>query len=73
MVEKMYKKGLGHFVAKGLLIVGGLNWLTIGITNYNFVSSWFGSVPMLPQVIYISVGISALYLLLAGLWHWFTK
>ena len=47
-----------------LLIVGGLNWLTIGLAGVNFVETLFGSSPEAVRVIYIFVGICALYQML---------
>jgi len=48
-----------HIVAFILLVVGGLNWGLVGLFNFNLVSALFGSVPMLEQVVYILVGVSA--------------
>ena len=44
-----------------LLIVGGLNWGLVGAFNYNVVSRVFGTWPALLTVIYILVGLSALW------------
>lgn len=47
-------------VAWILLVVGGLNW---GLTafGYNVVNMLLSSWPMLEQLVYILVGLSALY------------
>lgn len=52
-----------HVVAFLLLIVGGFNWGLVGFFNVNLVTVLFGSVPTLERVIYMLVGLSALYLL----------
>lgn len=44
-----------------VLIVGGLNWGSIGVFNFNFVEYLFGFAAILPKIIYILVGICALF------------
>lgn len=60
----MEKKAI-EMVAGILLIIGGLNWGLIGLVNLNVVTAIFGSIPILAQIIYILVGLSALYMLYA--------
>ncbi|MBQ4159494.1 MAG: DUF378 domain-containing protein [Clostridia bacterium] len=49
-------------IALILVIVGGLNWGSIGIFGYDFVSSLFGGMEaMLPRIIFTLVGIGALW------------
>lgn len=43
-----------------LLVVGGLNWGLIGVANFNLVTTIFG-VSALTNIVYILVGLSALY------------
>lgn len=50
-----------HMVAFVLLVIGGLNWLAIGVLNTNLVMWLFGE-SMITQIIYILVGVSAVYL-----------
>ena len=52
-----------HMVAFLLLIIGGLNWGLVGLFHLDLVMSLFGSVPIFVQLIYILVGLSAVYLL----------
>jgi uncharacterized membrane protein YuzA (DUF378 family) len=42
-----------------LLIVGGLNWGLVGLFNFDLVAALFGS--MLARIVYILVGLSALW------------
>lgn len=51
-----------HMIAFALVVVGGLNW---GLTalGWNVVNLIFGSWPGLENLIYILVGLSALYML----------
>lgn len=52
-----------HIITFLLVIVGALNWGLIGLFNYNLVNIVFGSMPTLEKVVYILVGLSAVYLL----------
>ena len=49
-----------HFITFILVIVGGLNWLLVGLFNWG-VGDYLGA--GLAQVVYILVGLSAVYLL----------
>lgn len=44
-----------------ILIIGGINWGLIGIINLNLVQVIFAFAPVLAKVIYIVVGVCALY------------
>lgn len=48
-------------VAMILLIIGGLNWGLVGLFQFNLVTAIFGSLPVLVTIIYVLVGLSALY------------
>ena len=48
-----------HMGAVLLLIVGGLNWLVIGINGTNVVEMILGNGTMITRVVYILVGLSA--------------
>lgn len=50
-----------HKTAYALVVVGALNWGLVGLLNFNLVSALFGTWPMLEKVIYILVGLSAIY------------
>lgn len=45
-----------------LVIIGGINWLLIGLVNLNIVSMIFGG-SIIERVIYILVGLGACYLI----------
>ena len=49
-----------HLAAWILVIVGGLNWLLVAF-GYNLVDSLFGVGSTISMVIYILVGLSAVY------------
>ncbi|MDA0754171.1 MAG: DUF378 domain-containing protein [Candidatus Marinimicrobia bacterium] len=44
-----------------LIIIGGVNWLLVGLFEFNLVNYLFSDVPILEKAIYTLVGISALY------------
>lgn len=50
-----------HKTAYALVIVGALNWGLVGLFNFNLVSAIFGMWPTLEKLIYILVGLSAIY------------
>lgn len=50
-----------HYVGYILVIVGALNWGLIGLFNFNLVNLVFGSVPWLERLLYILIGIFAVY------------
>jgi uncharacterized protein len=47
-----------HMIAWVLVIIGGLNWLLIGLFNFNVVM-YLGD--LLARIVYVLVGLSALY------------
>ena len=47
-----------HMIAWILVIIGGLNWLLIGLFNFNVVM-YLGD--LLSRIVYVLVGLSALY------------
>jgi uncharacterized membrane protein YuzA (DUF378 family) len=49
-----------HTVAFILVMVGGLNWLAVAF-NYNVVEMIFGMGTQLTMIVYVLVGLSAIY------------
>lgn len=47
-----------------LLIVGGLNWGLVGLFNFDLVAALFGAGSLLARIVYILVGVSALWQLI---------
>jgi uncharacterized membrane protein YuzA (DUF378 family) len=47
-----------------LLIVGGLNWGLVGLFNFDLVSTLFGAGSILARIVYMLVGLSALWQLI---------
>ena len=44
-----------------LLIVGGLNWGLVGLFSFDLVAALFGEMSALSRIVYVLVGISALW------------
>lgn len=51
-----------HMVVFTLVVVGALNWGLVALLNFNLVTTLFGSVPGLENLVYLLVGASAVYL-----------
>ena len=49
------------FMALILVVIGGLNWGLVGIFDWNLVQAIFGDGTILSRIIYILVGVSAVY------------
>ena len=47
-----------------LLIVGGLNWGLVGLFDFDLVAALFGEMSALSRIVYVLVGLSALYQLI---------
>jgi len=43
-----------------LVIIGALNWLLIGLFDFDLVASIFGTMSLLSRIIYTLVGISGI-------------
>ena len=50
-----------HLVAFTLLVVGGLNWLLVGLFDWGIGQLTDPISPVLTQAIYVLVGLSAIY------------
>ncbi|SEP58950.1 hypothetical protein SAMN05216548_10127 [Faunimonas pinastri] len=52
-----------NYIALILIIIGGLNWLLVGAFSFNLVDAIFGAGSALSRIIYVIVGLAALYAL----------
>ena len=50
-------------IALILVIIGGLNWGLVGLLDFNLVDAIFGAGSPLSRIIYILVGLAALYMI----------
>ena len=44
-----------------LLIIGGLNWLLVGLFDVDLVAALFGEMSPLSRIVYVLVGLSAIW------------
>jgi len=49
------------WIALVLLIIGGLNWGLVGLFSFDLVAAIFGEMSVLSRIIYVLVGLAALY------------
>jgi len=59
----MKKLNILDWLAVILVIVGGLNWGLVGIFKLDLVKTILGSIPLLQNIVYILVGLAAVYLI----------
>jgi uncharacterized membrane protein YuzA (DUF378 family) len=52
-----------HMVAFILMFVGALNWGLVGLFDFNLVSALLGSFPGFEKLVYVLVGLSAVYIM----------
>lgn len=50
-----------NYLALTLVIIGALNWLLVGLFQFNLVDSIFGEMSILSRIIYTLVGICGLW------------
>jgi uncharacterized protein len=46
-----------------LVIVGGLNWGLVGLLDFDLVAAIFGEMSALSRIVYILVGLAAVYMI----------
>ncbi|MBI4155064.1 DUF378 domain-containing protein [Candidatus Woesearchaeota archaeon] len=59
----MADKGILDWIATILVVIGGINWGLVGLFDLDLVETILGSIPVLQKIIYILVGLSALYMI----------
>ena len=52
-----------YWVTLILLVVGGLNWLLVGLFNFDLVAALFGEMSAVSRLVYVLVGVSAITVL----------
>lgn len=50
-----------HKITFMLLVIGGLNWLLVGLAGWDIGELFGGQGAVISRIIYVLVGISALY------------
>ena len=54
-----------NLIAWLLLVVGGIAWLLVGAFSWNVVTALTANIEILYRVIYVLVGVSALWLIIS--------
>ncbi len=49
-----------------LVIIGGLNWLLVGLFSFDLIAAIFGYMTVLTRLVYTLAGLASLYLLFAA-------
>jgi uncharacterized protein len=57
------------WVALVLLLIGGLNWGLMGLFSFDLVARLFGDLTIITRIVYLLVGISALWSIFALTTH----
>lgn len=57
----MSERNTVDWIALVLLVVGGLNWGLVGLFSFDLVEAILGSIPVLQRIVYVLVGLSAVY------------
>jgi hypothetical protein len=60
----MKKLSALDWIALILIIVGGLNWGLVGAFKFDLVAAILGSMSAVARIVYILVGLSAIYTLI---------
>jgi uncharacterized membrane protein YuzA (DUF378 family) len=61
---RMKKLSALDWIALILIIVGGLNWGLVGAFKFDLVAAILGSMSAVARIVYILVGLSAIYTLI---------
>ena len=54
-------KTMVHIVTFSLAMIGAINWGLVGLFGFNLVELLLGAWPALVKLVYIAVGVSAVY------------
>ena len=49
-----------YYIALTLVIIGGLNWLLIGLFSFDLVATLFGNISVFSRIVYVLVGIAGI-------------
>lgn len=56
---------IANLIAYILLITGGIVWLVVGIAGFDIVAGIFGTLSVMSRIVYILVGLSAIWLIIS--------
>jgi uncharacterized membrane protein YuzA (DUF378 family) len=55
-----------YWFALVLLVIGGLNWLLVGLFNFDLVAAIFGDMSTVSRIVYVLVGVAAIWTLISS-------
>jgi uncharacterized membrane protein YuzA (DUF378 family) len=55
-----------YWIALIVLAIGGLNWLLVGLFNFDLVAAIFGDMSPAARVVYVLVGLAAIWALISS-------
>ncbi|UWQ12113.1 DUF378 domain-containing protein [Aliiroseovarius crassostreae] len=55
-----------HLVTLILICIGGVNWGLVGLANFDLVAALLGDMSILSRIVYLLVGVSAVYQLVGA-------
>jgi uncharacterized membrane protein YuzA (DUF378 family) len=55
-----------YWFALIVLAIGGLNWLLVGLFNFDLVAAIFGDMSPAARVVYVLVGVAAIWTLISS-------
>jgi len=55
-----------YWIALILLVIGGLNWLLVGLFEFDLVAAIFGPMSPASRVVYVLVGLAAIWTLISS-------
>ena len=61
MAKEKHRMGTLDWISFVLLVIGGLNWGLVGLAKLDLVNLILGGIPLLARIVYLLVGLSALY------------
>lgn len=64
--DTMKMNGL-DWLAMILIVIGGLNWGLVGLFDFDLVALIFGDMSSFSRLVYIVVGVSAIYMIIEAL------
>ena len=62
----MLKLNALGWIALVLVIIGALNWGLVGVFSFDLVATIFGQMSAISRLVYILVGLSAIYMIATG-------
>ncbi|MFO7979776.1 MAG: DUF378 domain-containing protein [Candidatus Aminicenantes bacterium] len=60
----MAKLNIVDWICMILIVIGGLNWLLVGLFDFNLVAAIFGAMSIISRIVYVLVGVAALYVVI---------